>query len=80
MSASSSGAVAAYDAAQPLGLGVSYQVRETRPVSDDVILGYLTAEFTFTNGRAPLPVYLSVIARRTSQGWRLAHYQVSRLD
>ncbi|MBV1853617.1 YybH family protein [Catellatospora tritici] len=72
--------VAAYYAAQPPGLSVTYEVRETRRLAEDVVLGYLTAEFAFTDGREPLPVYLCVIARRTGAGWRLAHYQVSRLE
>ncbi|GHJ43765.1 hypothetical protein Cs7R123_11070 [Catellatospora sp. TT07R-123] len=71
--------VAAYYAAQPPGLGAAYEIRETRRLAEDVVLGYLSVEFTFTDGRAPLPVFLSVIARRAQDGWRLAHYQVSKL-
>jgi hypothetical protein len=43
------------------------------------MLGYLTVDFGFID-RATLTVYLSVIIRQHSDGWRIAHYQVSRVD
>jgi muconolactone delta-isomerase len=71
--------VADYYAAQPVGMTAEYTLRETRTLSDDLVLGYLTVDFGFTD-RATLTVYLSVIIRRNPDGWRIAHYQVSRLD
>ena len=71
--------VAEYYAAQPAGLTAAYTVLETRTLGDGVVLGYLTVDFGFTD-RATLTVYLSVIIRREADGWRIAHYQVSRLD
>jgi muconolactone delta-isomerase len=70
--------VAEYYAAQPTGMTADYTLRETRALSDDLVLGYLTVDFGFSD-RASLSVYLSVIIRRDADGWRIIHYQVSRL-
>jgi DNA-binding CsgD family transcriptional regulator len=69
---------AEYYAAQPAGMTAAYQLRETRVLGDDLVLGYCTVEFGFTD-RAALTVYLSVIIRRDAGTWRISHYQVSRL-
>src|SRR5216683_1069181 len=71
--------VAEYYAAQPTGMTAAYTLRETRALSDDLVLGYLTVDFGFSD-RATLTVYLSVIIRQAANGWRIVHYQVSRLD
>jgi muconolactone delta-isomerase len=71
--------VADYYAAQPTGMTAAYTLRETRALSDGLVLGYLTVDFAFTD-RATLTVYLSVIIRQEADGWRITHYQVSRLD
>ena len=71
--------VAEYYAAQPTGMTAVYTLRETRALSDGLVLGYLTVDFGF-NDRATLTVYLSVIIRQDADGWRIVHYQVSRLD
>ena len=71
--------VARYYAAQPMGMTAEYTLRETRALSDGLVLGYLTVDFGFTD-RATLTVYLSVIIRQDAGGWRISHYQVSRLD
>lgn len=70
--------VAEYYAAQPMGMTAQYTLRETRALSDGLLLGYLTVDFGFRD-RATLTVSLSVIVRREAAGWRIAHYQVSRL-
>ncbi len=70
--------VAEYYAAQPMGMTAEYTLRETRTLSDGLVLGYLTVDFGFTD-RATLTVYLSVIVRRDAGGWQISHYQVSRL-
>ena len=57
----------------------AYTLLETRTLADGVVLGYLTVDFGFTD-RATLTVYLSVIIRQEADRWRIAHYQVSRLD
>jgi uncharacterized protein (TIGR02246 family) len=71
--------VAAYYAAQPLGLTATYDIRETRRLADDLVLGYLLVDFGFTD-RPVLTVYLGVIVRRVEGAWLISHYQVSRLD
>jgi muconolactone delta-isomerase len=71
--------VAEYYAAQPMGMTAAYTLRETRSLGAGLVLGYLTVDFGFSD-RATLTVYLSVIARQDADGWRIAHYQVSRLD
>ena len=70
--------VAAYYASQPLGMRADYRILETRRLAPDLVLGYLSVEFSFTD-RQPLPVFLSVIAIRAAEGNRIAHYQVSKL-
>jgi uncharacterized protein (TIGR02246 family) len=71
-------AVTDYYDSQPLGLSPQYRILETRELSDDLHLGYLTVDFTFTD-RPTLTVSLSVLLRRIDDGWLIAHYQVSRL-
>ncbi|WFF00419.1 SgcJ/EcaC family oxidoreductase [Micromonospora sp. WMMD964] len=71
--------VAAYYASQPLGLTAGYDIRETRRLADDLVLGYLDVRFGFTD-RPALRVHLGVIVRRVEDDWLIAHYQVSKLD
>ncbi|MFE0516992.1 YybH family protein [Streptomyces sp. NPDC058964] len=70
--------VAAYYASQPIGLKAEYRVLETRRLADGLVLGYLDVDFSFTD-RPAIDVNLSVLVRRTQEGWLIAHYQVSRL-
>jgi hypothetical protein len=70
--------VAEYYDSQPLGMTVAYDIRETRRLSHDLVLGYLSVDFAFID-RPVLTVYLSVIARRIGDSWFINHYQVSRL-
>jgi hypothetical protein len=46
--------VAEYYAAQPTGLTAEYTLRETRALSDRLVLGYLTVDFGFRD-RPPSP-------------------------
>jgi ketosteroid isomerase-like protein len=71
--------VAGYYDSQPIGMTARYTVRETRRLAADLVLGYLTVDFAFTD-RPTLTVYLSVIVRQDGDAWRISHYQVSRLD
>jgi ketosteroid isomerase-like protein len=70
--------VAEYYASQPLGMTATYQVLETRRYADDLVLGYQSVEFGFTD-RPPLTVGLSLLVRRLADGWYITHYQVSLL-
>ncbi|TDD59234.1 hypothetical protein E1263_15770 [Kribbella antibiotica] len=67
-------AVAEYYDSQPLGLTATYDVLETRHLSDELTLLYLTVDFAFTD-RPTITVNLSILLH---QGL-IAHYQVSRL-
>ena len=67
-------AVAAYYDSQPVGLRAEYKILETRRLADDLVLGYLTVDFSFVD-RPTITVNLSVLVR----GDLIAHYQVSRL-
>ncbi|MEU8333497.1 nuclear transport factor 2 family protein [Micromonospora sp. NPDC048839] len=71
--------VAAYYAAQPLGLTAAYEIRETRRLADDLVLGYLEVEFGFAD-RPPLTVHLGVLLRPIDDDWLISHYQVSQLN
>ncbi|CAG6392254.1 SgcJ/EcaC family oxidoreductase [Streptomyces cocklensis] len=70
--------VAAYYASQPLGMTAQYRILETRRLADDLVLGYQSVEFAFTD-RDPLTVNLSLLVKRLADGWYITHYQVSLL-
>jgi uncharacterized protein (TIGR02246 family) len=70
--------VAEYYDSQPIGMTAAYTIRETRRLADNLVLGYLSVDFAFTD-RPILTVYLSVIVRRIGNDWLISHYQVSRL-
>ncbi|MEU8638099.1 SgcJ/EcaC family oxidoreductase [Amycolatopsis sp. NPDC048633] len=70
--------VAKYYDSQPLGMTAAYRIVETRQLADDVILGYASVDFAFTD-RPAISVHLSVIVRRVGDQWLIGHYQVSRL-
>ncbi|MFF6986513.1 SgcJ/EcaC family oxidoreductase [Streptomyces sp. NPDC010273] len=70
--------IAEYYHSQPLGMVAQFEIVETRRYADDLVLGYLDTEFTFTD-RPPVDVKLAVLVRRVTDGWSIAHYQVSRL-
>jgi uncharacterized protein (TIGR02246 family) len=70
--------VAEYYASQPLGMTTAYTIREARRLAPDLVLGYLTVDFSFTD-RPTLTVYLSVIARHVGDAWLIDHYLVSYL-
>ncbi|MEV8540279.1 SgcJ/EcaC family oxidoreductase [Streptomyces sp. NPDC051572] len=70
--------IAEYYDSQPLGMTAEFEILETRRLADDLVLGYLDTEFTFTD-RLPVDVKLAVLVKRVADGWSIAHYQVSRL-
>ncbi|MFG2631110.1 YybH family protein [Streptomyces sp. NPDC048473] len=71
--------IADYYGSQPIGMTVTYRILETRRPADDVVLGYLGVDFSFTD-RPTFSVNLGVLVKRTEEGWYISHYQVSRLD
>ena len=71
--------VADYYASLPLGMTATYRILETRRPAGNLILGYLSVDFTFIN-RPTLTVYLCVLIQPAPDGAKISHYQVSRLD
>ena len=71
--------IADYYASLPLGMTATYRILETRRPADNLILGYLSVDFAFTD-RPTLTVYLGVLIQPTPDGAKICHYQVSRLD
>ncbi|MCM2417048.1 hypothetical protein [Streptomyces sp. RKAG293] len=71
--------IAAYYDSQPIGMTAAYRILETRRPADDLVLGYLSVDFSFTD-RATISVNLGVLVRRSEEGWQISHYQVSRLE
>jgi uncharacterized protein (TIGR02246 family) len=71
--------VAQYYDSQPLGLAADYEVLEIRSFAEDVLLGHLSVDFSFTD-RPTIPVTLTVVLRRVDGEWSIAHYQVARRD
>ncbi|BCY11303.1 hypothetical protein [Actinoplanes sp. L3-i22] len=70
--------VAAYYESQPLGMTVDYRIVTAEQLADDVVLGWIAADFSFAEEfRPPLPVSLTVVVRAGA----IAHYHVSpRID
>jgi uncharacterized protein (TIGR02246 family) len=71
--------IADYYASQPLGMTVTYRILETRRLADDLVLGYLSVDFSFTD-RPTLSLYLSVLVVESPGLDQISHYQVSKLD
>ncbi|RZL77831.1 MAG: hypothetical protein EOP32_23855 [Rhodococcus sp. (in: high G+C Gram-positive bacteria)] len=71
------GVVDYYDS-QPAGMTAAYRILETRRHADDLVLGYLSVDFSFVD-RPTLTVFLSLLVRHSPDGDRILHYQVSRL-
>ena len=70
--------IAEYYDSQPLGMTAAYKILEIRRLASDLVLGYLSVDFSFAD-RPTLTVYLSVLLKRTAKGWSISHYQVSNL-
>ncbi|KAA0081832.1 SgcJ/EcaC family oxidoreductase [Mycolicibacterium sp. P9-64] len=68
--------VADYYDSQPIGLAAEYRILATRQLADDVVLGYLSVEFSFTD-RPTVTVSLGVVVKRVDGAWLITHYQVS---
>ena len=64
--------IAEYYDSQPLGMTVDYRILEVRQLAVDVMLGWVAADFHFTD-RDPVELNLTVVL----SGGLIAHYQVS---
>jgi uncharacterized protein (TIGR02246 family) len=68
--------VAGYYDSQPLGMAVTYRILETRRPTDELVVGYVRADFAFPD-RPTLSLNLGVLVTRTDAGWRILQYQAS---
>jgi hypothetical protein len=70
--------IAEYYDSQPVGMTAEYRILETWRPAENLVLAYLTVDFSFPD-RPALTVYLSVLVEQSADGGRISHYQVSRL-
>jgi uncharacterized protein (TIGR02246 family) len=68
--------IADYYESQPRGMTVSYRILETRRPAADLVLGYVSADFSFPD-RPTVSVNLGALVTHGDDGWRIMHYQVS---
>ncbi len=71
--------VTEYYATQPPGMTVTYRILETRRPAANAVLGYVAADFAYPD-RPTVSLYIGVLALQGDDGWRIGHYQASRLD
>lgn len=64
--------MAAYYGSQPPDLTAAYRLLETRRLAREVILRYVSVEFSFTD-RAPLELNFTVVIRRDFDAWQFVH-------
>ena len=55
---------------------VAYRILETRRPTEELVLGYVRADFTFPDG-ATVSLNLGMPVTRADSGWRILHYQAS---
>ena len=67
-----------YDS-QPHGMTVTYRILESRRPAPDVALGYLRADFEFP-AQPAIALQIGVLVCHGRGGWRIGHYQASRID
>jgi uncharacterized protein (TIGR02246 family) len=65
-----------YYASQRPGMTVAYRILERRTLADDLVLGYIAADFSFPD-RPTVRTNLGVLARRDGSGWSITYYQAS---
>ncbi len=71
--------VSEYYASQPPGMTVTYRILETRRPAENAVLGYVAADFAYPD-RPTVSLYLGALAVHGDDGWRIGHYQASRLS
>ena len=69
--------VADYYASQSPGMTVEYVVLETRRLAEDVVLGYLSADFSYPD-RPSVGITLGIVAKSDNGDWRIAFYEAAR--
>jgi uncharacterized protein (TIGR02246 family) len=68
--------VADYYDAQPREMTVTYRILETRRPAEELVLGYVRADFAFPDGHT-VGLHLGVLVTNGDDGWRILHYQAS---
>jgi uncharacterized protein (TIGR02246 family) len=68
--------VADYYDAQPRGMTVTYRILETRRPAEELVLGYVRADFAFPDGHR-VGLHLGVLVTHGDDGWCILHYQAS---
>jgi uncharacterized protein (TIGR02246 family) len=68
--------VADYYDSQPTGMTVSYRILESRRPADDVVLGYLSATFSYPD-RPAVELAIGVVLTFGAGRWQVAQYQAS---
>jgi uncharacterized protein (TIGR02246 family) len=68
--------VAEYYDSQPPDMTVSYRILETRRPIDELVVGYVRADFSFAN-RDTVSLNLGVVLVHGEHGWRILQYQAS---
>ena len=61
---------------QPRGMTVTYRILETRRPAEELVLGYVRADFAFTDGHT-VGLQLGVLVSHGDDGCRILHYQAS---
>jgi uncharacterized protein (TIGR02246 family) len=65
-----------YYASQSAGMTVAYRILESRRPADDLVLGYVQADFSFPD-RPAVKAHLGVLVKRDGGGWGIVYYQAS---
>jgi uncharacterized protein (TIGR02246 family) len=65
-----------YYASQHPGMTVAYRILESRRPADDLVLGYIKADFSYPD-RPTVNVHIGVLAKRAEDGWSIIYYQAS---
>lgn len=71
-------AVSDYYDSQPVGMTVTYDIRESRRPADTVVFGYVAATFRFPD-RQSVDVAIGVVLTLGRDGWQIAQYQAARV-
>jgi uncharacterized protein (TIGR02246 family) len=66
-----------YYTSQPGGMTVTYRILECRRPAAGLVVGYVSADFTFPD-RPTVSVNIGVVATHDDGGWHILHYQASR--
>jgi uncharacterized protein (TIGR02246 family) len=69
--------VSTYYSTQPPGMTVTYRILETRRLTDEALLGYVKADFSFPQ-RPTIQTHLGIVAKHFQDGWRITYYQASK--